>query len=156
MAVWKDLRTMLHYRVVDAAFLKIVPFTMLTADEMDVIGFATLLHDMVDFGYDVSVKESSNTFLSITGGKVDPESIKKGYTRLANGLQYVIEKYKHDACGLTFLSTHFWQLANGRHRVVPCIFNGASDYQHDYLQLNGTLLDVMNDEIVKSKGSKIN
>ena len=66
MAVWKDLRAMLHYRVVDAAFLKIVPYSMLTDDEMDAIGLATVLHDMVDFGYDISVKESSNTFLTIT------------------------------------------------------------------------------------------
>lgn len=86
MAVWKDLRAMLHYRVVDAAFLKIVPYSALTDDEFDAIGLATVLHDMVDFGYDVSVKESSNTFLTITGGKIDPESARKGYTRLANGL----------------------------------------------------------------------
>ncbi|CAG8723472.1 8006_t:CDS:2 [Gigaspora rosea] len=30
MAVLKDLRAMLHYRVVDAAFLKTAPYTMLT------------------------------------------------------------------------------------------------------------------------------
>lgn len=64
MAVWKDIETLLKYRVVDAAFLKIYPLTMLTSDEMNAIGFATLLHDMVDFGYDISVKESSNTFLT--------------------------------------------------------------------------------------------
>ncbi|RIB23201.1 hypothetical protein C2G38_2291835 [Gigaspora rosea] len=86
MAVWKDLRAMLHYRVVDAAFLKIVPYTMLTDDEMNAIGFATLFHDVVDFGYDLSVTESSNTFLTITGGKIDVDSVKKGYIRMANGL----------------------------------------------------------------------
>lgn len=86
MAVWRDLRSMLHYRVVDAAFLKIIPWTMHTMDEMDVIGYATVLHDLVDFGYDVSVKESSNTFLTITGGRVDDESLKRGFTRMANGL----------------------------------------------------------------------
>jgi hypothetical protein len=77
---------MLHYRIVDAAFLKIIPYTMLTSDELNVIGFATVLHDMVDFGYDISVKESSNTFLTITGGKIDTDSVKKGYVRMANGL----------------------------------------------------------------------
>lgn len=86
MAVWKDLRAMLHYRVVDAAFLKIVPYSNLTDDEMDAIGLATVLHDMVDFGYDISVKESSNTFMTITQGKIDPISAKKGYVRLANSL----------------------------------------------------------------------
>ena len=108
MAIWKDLRSMLHYRVIDAAFLKIVPFTMLSDDELDAIGLATCLHDIVDFGYDISVKESSNTFLTITKGKIDQESVKNGYKKVANALQYMIEKYKYDACGLTFLSTHFW------------------------------------------------
>ncbi|CAG8495880.1 18833_t:CDS:2, partial [Racocetra persica] len=146
MAVWKDLRAMLHYRVVDAALLKAVPYTMLTVDEMDVIGFATVLHDMVDFGYDVSVKESSNTFLTIAGGKIDMDSVKKGYIRMANGLQYIIERYKYDACGLTFLATHFWQIANGRHRIIPSIYNGATNYQHKYLELKSTLLDVLQDD----------
>ncbi|CAG8759398.1 3918_t:CDS:2, partial [Racocetra persica] len=146
MPVWKDLRAMLHYRVVDAAFLKIVPYTMLTVDEMDIIGFATVLHDMVDFGYDVSVKESSNTFLTITGGKIDMDSVKKGYIRMANGLQYIIERYKYDACGLTFLATHFWQIANGHHRIIPSIYNGATNYQHKYLELKSTLLDVLQDD----------
>lgn len=151
MAVWKDLRAMLHYRVVDAAFLKIVPFTMLTDDEMNIIGFATVLHDMVDFGYDVSVKESSNTFLTITNGKIDIESVKKGYIRMANGLQYIIEKYKNDACGLTFLATHFWQMSNGRHRIIPSIYNGSIKYQHEYLEFNGELLDVLNDSKIIKK-----
>ncbi|KAF0431159.1 hypothetical protein F8M41_005439 [Gigaspora margarita] len=145
MAVWKDLRAMLHYRVVDAAFLKIVPYTMLTDDEMNAIGFATLLHDVVDFGYDLSVTESSNTFLTITGGKIDVDSVKKGYIRMANGLQYIIEKYKYDACGLTFLATHFWQMANGRHRIIPSIYNGATNYQHKFLEFEGTLLDILQD-----------
>ncbi|CAG8460631.1 18952_t:CDS:1 [Dentiscutata erythropus] len=144
---------MLHYRVVDAAFLKVVPYTMLTVDEMDVIGFAAVLHDMVDFGYDVSVKESSNTFLTIVDGKVDMDSVKKGYVRMANGLQYIIERYKYDACGLTFLSTHFWQLANGRHRIIPSIYNGATNYQHEYLELKGTLLDVLQDNNFIKKDS---
>jgi hypothetical protein len=74
MGVWTDLRAMLHYRVVDAAFLKLVSFTMLSDDEMNVIGFGGVLHDIIDFGYDISVKESSNTFLTITNGKVDPVS----------------------------------------------------------------------------------
>ena len=130
MAIWKDLRTMLHYRIVDAAFLKIVPFTMLTVDEMDTIGFATLLHDAVDFGYDISVKESSNTFLTLTEGKIDIDSVKKAYVRMANGLQYILERYKYDACGLTFLATHFWQLANGRHRIIPSLYNGSLEYEH--------------------------
>ncbi|RIB30158.1 hypothetical protein C2G38_2279217 [Gigaspora rosea] len=153
MAVWKDLRAMLHYRVVDAAFVKVIPFTMLTVDETDVIGFATVLHDLVDFGYDVSVKESSNTFLTMTDGKIDIDSVKKGYIRMANGLQYVIEKYKYDACGLTFLSTHFWQLANGRHRVIPSIYNGATNYQHEYLEFKGTLLDILQDKNFAKKDS---
>ncbi|CAG8760548.1 40590_t:CDS:2 [Gigaspora margarita] len=153
MAVWKDLRAMLHYRVVDAAFVKIVPFTMLTVDETDVIGFATVLHDLVDFGYDVCVKESSNTFLTITDGKIDIDSVKKGYIRMANGLQYVLEKYRYDACGLTFLSTHFWQLANGRHRVVPSIYNGATNYQHEYLEFKGALLDILQDKKFAKKDS---
>ncbi|CAG8523817.1 7318_t:CDS:1, partial [Scutellospora calospora] len=153
MAVWKDLRAMLHFRVVDAAFLKIVPYTMLTVDEMDVIGFATMLHDLVDFGYDISVKESSNIFLTITGGKIDMDSVKKGYIRMANGLQYIIERYKYDACGLTFLSTHFWQIANGRHRVIPSIYNGATNYQHEYLELQGTLLDALQDNNFTKKDS---
>ncbi|CAG8660132.1 42114_t:CDS:2 [Gigaspora margarita] len=153
MAVWKDLRAMLHFRVVDAAFVKVVPFTMLTVDEMDAIGFATMLHDLVDLGYDVSVKESSNTFLTMTDGKIDIDSVKKGYIRMANGLQYVIEKYKYDACGLTFLSTHFWQMANGRHRVIPSIYNGATNYQHDYLEFKGTLLDVLQDKNFTKKDS---
>jgi len=147
MPVWKDLGAMLTYRVVDAAFQKIFPFTMLTDDEMHVIGFATLLHDMVDFGYDVSVKESSNIFLTITNGKVDLESAKKGYARMANGLQYVLGKYKYDACGLTFLSTHYWQMSNGRHRVIPNIYNGATDYHHQYLDFkSANMLDVLNED----------
>jgi hypothetical protein len=144
MAIWKDLRKMLHYRVVDAAFLKIVPFCQLTNDELDVIGCATLLHDMVDFGYDVSVKESSNTFLTITEGKIDIDSLKKGYVRTANALQYIIDNYKNDACGLTFLATHFWQMANGRHRIIPSIYNGASIYEHEYLNFGDKkLLDIL-------------
>jgi len=153
MAVWKDLRPMLHYRVVDAAFLKIIPFTMLTVDELDIIGFATVLHDMVDFGYDVSVKESSNTFLTLTEGKIDIDSVKKAFVRMANGLQYVIERYKYDACGLTFLSTHFWQMANGRHRIIPSIYNGACKYEHNYLYLKGSLLEVLHDKNPLSKAS---
>ncbi|CAG8636357.1 3665_t:CDS:1, partial [Dentiscutata erythropus] len=153
MAVWKDWRAMLHYRVVDAAFLKIVPYTMLTVDEMDAIGFATVIHDLVDFGYDLSVKESSNTFLTITGGKIDLDSVKEGYIRMANGLQYVIERYKYDACGLTFLSTHFWQMANGRHRIIPSIYNGETNYQHEYLELKGTLLDALQNNNVTKKDS---
>ncbi|KAF0531190.1 hypothetical protein F8M41_011890 [Gigaspora margarita] len=126
---------------------------MLTVDETDVIGFATVLHDLVDFGYDVCVKESSNTFLTMTDGKIDIESVKKGYIRMANGLQYVLEKYRYDACGLTFLSTHFWQLANGRHRVVPSIYNGATNYQHEYLEFKGALLDILQDKKFAKKDS---
>ncbi|CAG8718023.1 11550_t:CDS:2, partial [Racocetra persica] len=153
MAVWKDLRTMFHFRVVDAAFLKIVPYTMLTTDEMDIIGFGSVLHDLADFGYDISVKEPSNTFLTITGGKIDMDSIKKGYIRMANGLQYLIERYKYDACGLVFLATHFWQIANGRHRIIPSIYNGATNYQHEYLELKGTLLDILQNNNFTKKNS---
>ncbi|CAG8723477.1 8007_t:CDS:2, partial [Gigaspora rosea] len=43
------------------------------------------------------------------GGKINVDSVKKGYIRMANGLQYIIERY-YFACGLTFLATHFWQM----------------------------------------------
>jgi len=146
MAVWNDLRSMLHFRICDAAFLKIVPFGSLTDDELDVIGFATVLHDMVDFGYDLSVKESSNCFMTMVGGKLDDATVREGYVRMANGLQYILETCRSNANGLTFLATHYWQLSNGRHRIVPSIYNGATAYEHKYLQLPGSLLDVLTDK----------
>ncbi|CAG8780413.1 1349_t:CDS:2, partial [Cetraspora pellucida] len=129
MAIKNDLRTMFHFRVVDAAFLKIILYTMLTNDEMDVIGFATMLHDLVDFGYDISVKESSNILLTVTNDKIDIESVKNEYIRMANGLQYIIEKYKHDACSST-------------------------EYQHEYLELKGLLLDILENDNFDKKEIK--
>lgn len=60
----------------------------------------------------------------------------------------MLEKYKYDACGLTFLSTHYWQIANGRHRIIPNIYNGGADYEHVYLDLKDhSLLDVLQDKV---------
>lgn len=136
MAVWTNTSVMLMYRLVDAEFNQLVPYTMWTADEMDALGFGGLIHDVYDFGYDVSVKESSNMFFTMTNGEISETSVRSAYVRMANGLQYVIERYRYDAAGLVTLATFFWNMTNGRHRVIPFLYNGACAYEHRYLDLD--------------------
>lgn len=47
-------------------------------------------------------------------------------------------------------------MGNGRHRVVPSIFNGGSEYSHDYLKLKDNLIDVLNDSNGVRKHPKVN
>ncbi|MFI5541735.1 hypothetical protein ACIA5H_35695 [Nocardia sp. NPDC051900] len=136
MILWKDKSAMLQYRAIDGMAGQLIPYTMWTNDETEVIGFLALLNDVFDFAYDISVKEPSNLFLTLTDGKIDDDSVKNAYVRFGNGLQYIIERYKYDAPGLSVLATCFWQLSNGRHRIIPSIYNGTLEYEHRYVDLD--------------------
>ncbi|XP_037029580.1 uncharacterized protein LOC119069595 [Bradysia coprophila] len=143
VCVWKDFKELLHYRILDAVFVKSTILSSLDEEGYYVVGFATVVHDLGDYGYDISICECSGMLYTL--GAVDGtyESIEHAYAVTLAGIRYVSKVHRYTVSGLTLASTHYWQICNGRHRFLNCAMSVAEHRHPKQLPVNGTLLDTI-------------
>ncbi|GAM19945.1 hypothetical protein SAMD00019534_031200 [Acytostelium subglobosum LB1] len=106
---------MLHYRVIDAVFLKPMVTSSMDDEAYMVIGLACVIHDLPDYGYDLSVCDCSNMLFTLGARDGQYSGIEYAFAVTQAGVQYVADVHRYNASGLTVASVHYWQLFNGRH-----------------------------------------
>ncbi|GAM19957.1 hypothetical protein SAMD00019534_031320 [Acytostelium subglobosum LB1] len=146
---WKDLTEMLHYRVIDAVFLKSTTTSSMDDEAYYVIGFATVMHDLTDYGYDLSVCDCSNMLFTLGARDGQYSGIEHAYAVTLAGVKYVADVHRYNASGLTLISTHYWQLCNGRHRILNAAMSVAEHAHPRRLAVKDTLIGTIfgrNDE----------
>ncbi len=99
VCVWKDFKELLHYRIIDAAFVKSTVTSSLDEECYYVTGFATVIHgnsalfqsikvfllslvsfkDIGDYGYDLSICECSSMLYSLGAVDGSYESVELAY-----------------------------------------------------------------------------
>lgn len=143
VCVWKDFKEMLHYRILDAVFVKSTILSSLDEEGYYVVGFATVIHDLGDYGYDLSICECSGMLFTL--GAIDGryEHIEYAYAITLAGIRYVAKVHRYTVSGLTLASTQYWQICNGRHRFLNCAMSVAEHKHPRQLPVNGTLLDTI-------------
>lgn len=141
VCIWKDFRELLHYRILDAVFVKSTITSSLDEEGYYVVGFATVVHDLGDYGYDLSVCECSGMLFSLGAVDGSYESIEHAYAITLAGIRYVAKVHRYTASGLTLASTHYWQICNGRHRFLNCAMSVAEHEHPQQLPVKGTMLD---------------
>lgn len=143
VCVWKDFKELLHYRILDAVFVKSTILSSLDEEGYYVVGFATVVHDLGDYGYDLSICECSGMLYTLGAVNGTYESIEHAYAVTLAGIRYVAKKHRYTVSGLTLASTHYWQICNGRHRFLNCAMSVAEHKHPKQLPVNGTLLDTI-------------
>ncbi|XP_037027284.1 uncharacterized protein LOC119068023 [Bradysia coprophila] len=155
ICVWKDFRELILFRALDAAFIKSTVTSSHDEEAYYVTGFATVIHDLCDYGYDLSICECSGMLFTL--GAVDGsfDSIEYAYAVTLAGVRYISKVHRHTSSGLTLASTHYWQLCNGRHRFLNCAMSVAEHEHPRRLAVKGTLLDTIynrnTEEYISSK-----
>lgn len=145
VCVWKDFKELLHYRILDAVFVKSTILSSLDEEAYYVVGFATVVHDLGDYGYDLSICECSGMLYTLGAIDGSYESIEHAYAVTLAGIRYVAKVHRYTVSGLTLASTHYWQICNGRHRFLNCAMSVAEHEHPRQLSVNGTLLDTICD-----------
>lgn len=143
VCAWKEPRAMLHYRIVDAVFLKSTTTSSMDDEAYDVIGFATVFHDLIDYGYDLSVCDCSNMLFTLAARDGTYEGIEMAYAITVAGVKYVADVHRYNTSGLTLISTHYWQICNGRHRILNCAMSVAEHSPPRKLATKQTLLETI-------------
>ncbi|GAM17766.1 hypothetical protein SAMD00019534_009410 [Acytostelium subglobosum LB1] len=122
---WKDLSKMLHYRVIDAAFVKATVNSSMDDEAYMAIGFASVIHDVPDYGYDLSVCDCSNILFTLGARDGQYPGIEYAFAVTLAGVEYVADIHRYAVSGLTLVSTHYWQLCNARHRILNAAMSVA-------------------------------
>ncbi|GAM19938.1 hypothetical protein SAMD00019534_031130 [Acytostelium subglobosum LB1] len=150
VCAWKDLAQMLHYRVIDAVFLKSTITSSMDDEAYLAIGFATVMHDLTDYGYDLSVCDCSNMLFTLGARDGKYSGIEYAYAVTLAGVAYVADVHRYNTSGLTLVSTHYWQLCNGRHRILNAAMSVAEHaHPRRFVKkdtLIGTIFDRKEDE----------
>ncbi|KAI0973834.1 hypothetical protein F4678DRAFT_426001 [Xylaria arbuscula] len=129
MVVWDDLSRLARYKVADAVFCHVY-YDSGGGEQMAAIaGLGCVLHDWVDLGADVACGEVSNIIPSLTRGSLAEEPLAEVYSRLVGAMIWYRDNDPYNPAALCVLFTHWWQLANCRHRPVTLL--GRTDLSVD-------------------------
>ncbi|KAI0107525.1 hypothetical protein GGR51DRAFT_570897 [Nemania sp. FL0031] len=129
IVVWNDLGRLARYKLADAVFCHVY-YDAGGGEQMAAIaGLGCVLHDWIDLGADVACGEVSNIIPSLTRGSLDEEPLAEVYSRLVGAMIWYREHDPYNPGALCVLATHWWQLANCRHRPIALL--GRTDLSID-------------------------
>ncbi|KAM7187652.1 hypothetical protein V8F33_011119 [Rhypophila sp. PSN 637] len=121
IVVWDDLSRLARYKLADAVFCHVY-YDSGGGEEMAAMaGLGCVVHDWIDLGADVSCGEVSNIIPSLTRGSLDEEPLLEVYSRLAGAMIWYRDNDLFNPAALCILYTHWWQLANCRHRPISLL-----------------------------------
>ncbi|KAJ5950288.1 uncharacterized protein N7479_008701 [Penicillium vulpinum] len=121
MVVWDDLARLARYKVADAVFCHVY-YDAGGGEQMAAIaGLGCVVHDWVDLGADIACAEVSNIIPTLTRGSLEEEPLLEVYSRLLGSLIWYRDNDPYNPAALCILFTHWWQLANCRHRPVTLL-----------------------------------
>ncbi|KAF7880392.1 uncharacterized protein EAF02_007238 [Botrytis sinoallii] len=81
-------------------------------------GLGCVVHDWIDLGADIACGEISNIIPTLTGGSLEEEPLAEVYSRFMGAIIWYRDNDPFNPAALCILFTHWWQLANCRHRPI--------------------------------------
>lgn len=121
MTVWKDLAQLARYKLADAVFCHVY-YDSGGGEQMAAIaGLGCVAHDWIDLGADVACGEVSNIIASLTRGSLEEAPLAEVYARLVGAMIWYRDNDAYNPAALCLLFTHWWQLANCRHRPISLL-----------------------------------
>ncbi|KAJ8124625.1 hypothetical protein O1611_g9015 [Lasiodiplodia mahajangana] len=129
MVVWKDIHRLARYKLADAAFAHVYYDGGGGEQMAAIVGLGCVVHDWLDLGADLACGEVSNIIPSLTRGSLAEEPLAEVYSRLVGAMIWYRDNDPYNPAVLSILATHWWQLANCRHRPVALI--GRTDLSID-------------------------
>lgn len=121
VVVWDDLARLARYKLADAVFCHVY-YDSGGGEQMAAIaGLGCVAHDWIDLGADVACGEVSNIVPSLTRGSLDEGPLAEVYARLTGAMIWYRDNDPYNPAALCLLFTHWWQLANCRHRPIALL-----------------------------------
>lgn len=121
VVVWDDLARLARYKLADAVFCHVY-YDSGGGEQMAAIaGLGCVAHDWIDLGADVACGEVSNIVPSLTRGSLDEGPLSEVYARLTGSMIWYRDNDPYNPAALCLLFTHWWQLANCRHRPITLL-----------------------------------
>jgi hypothetical protein len=121
IVVWDDLAKLARYKLADAVFCHVY-YDSGGGEQMAAIaGLGCVTHDWIDLGADVTCGEVSNIIPSLTNGSLDEGPLAEVYSRLVGAMIWYRDNDPYNPAALCLLFTHWWQLANCRHRPITLL-----------------------------------
>ncbi|PHH74169.1 hypothetical protein CDD82_5059 [Ophiocordyceps australis] len=118
VVLWDDLAALARYKLADALFCHVWYDSPGDEASLAAVGLAASIHDLIDIGPDVACGEISNIVPTLTGGDLSFERLRCVYIGLVATLEWFADRDPFNPAALAILNTHWWQLANMRHRPV--------------------------------------
>ncbi|KAK2596201.1 hypothetical protein QQS21_006349 [Conoideocrella luteorostrata] len=129
VVVWNDLGRLARYKLADAVFCHVY-YDSGGGEQMAAIaGLGCVAHDWIDLGADVACGEVSNIIPSLTRGSLAEEPLAEVYSRLLGTMIWYRDNDPYNPAATCLLFTHWWQLANCRHRPITLL--GRTDLAAD-------------------------
>ncbi|KAF5875899.1 uncharacterized protein Bfra_002295 [Botrytis fragariae] len=129
IVVWNDLARLARYKLADAVFCHVY-YDAGGGEQMAAIaGLGCVAHDWIDLGADVACGEVSNIIPSLTRGSLEEKPLAEVYSRLTGAMIWYRDNDPYNPAALCLLFTHWWQLANCRHRPITLL--GRTDLDVD-------------------------
>lgn len=121
VVVWNDLARLARYKLADAVFCHVY-YDSGGGEKMAAIaGLGCVAHDWIDLGADVVCGEVSNIVPSLTRGSLNEAPLAEVYARLIGAMIWYRDNDPYNPAALCLLFTHWWQLANCRHRPITLL-----------------------------------
>ncbi|KAJ6063580.1 hypothetical protein N7499_012260 [Penicillium canescens] len=121
IVVWDDLARLARYKLADAVFCHVY-YDAGGGEQMAAIaGLGCVVHDWIDLGADIACAEVSNIIPTLTGASLEEEPLLEIYSRLLGSMIWYRDNDPYNPAALCILFTHWWQLANCRHRPITLL-----------------------------------
>lgn len=121
IVVWKDLARLARYKLADAVFCHVYYDSGGGEQMAAMAGLGCVAHDWIDMGADIACGEISNIIPSLTGGSFAEELLAEVYSRFVGSMIWYRDNDPYNPSALCILFTHWWQLANCRHRPISLL-----------------------------------
>ncbi|KAJ5369421.1 hypothetical protein N7509_014033 [Penicillium cosmopolitanum] len=129
IVVWDDLARLARYKLADAVFCHVY-YDAGGGEQMAAIaGLGCVVHDWIDLGADIACAEVSNIIPTLTRGSLEEEPLLEVYSRFLGSMIWYRDNDPYNPAALCILFTHWWQLANCRHRPISLL--GRTDFSTD-------------------------
>ncbi|OCK91757.1 uncharacterized protein K441DRAFT_573668 [Cenococcum geophilum 1.58] len=121
IVVWDDLARLARYKLADAVFCHVYYDSGGGEQMAAIVGLGCVVHDWIDLGADIACGEVSNIIPSLTQGSLAEEPLAEVYSRLVGAMIWYRDNDPYNPAALCILFTHWWQLANCRHRPITLL-----------------------------------
>ncbi|RAL13383.1 uncharacterized protein BO97DRAFT_404886 [Aspergillus homomorphus CBS 101889] len=139
LVVWDDLARLARYKLADAVFCHVY-YDAGGGEQMSAIaGLGCVVHDWIDLGTDLACGEVSNIIPTLTQGSLDEAPLAEVYSRSVGAMIWYRDNDPYNPAALCILFTHWWQLANCRHRPITLL--GRTDLTVDTMAIGATIPD---------------